>query len=90
MIPELGQPEQDPIIIKCTFPSFSSKCSYLISPPSSCTVGLILVDYANRCVRVDSFWRLSGQMHADLAVFARRLADGRGLRHHLAAPVRPL
>ncbi len=63
---------------------------YRVAFAAGVPVGLILVDYANRCVRVDSFWRLSGQMHADLAVFARRLADGRGLRHHLAAPVRPL
>ena len=63
---------------------------YRVAFAAGVPVGLILVDYANRCVRVDSFWRLSGQMHADLAVFARRLADGRGLRHNLAANVRQL
>ena len=39
---------------------------------------------------VYSFWRVSGDMPADFAVFARRLAGCRGLRPHLAAPVRPL
>lgn len=63
---------------------------YRVAFGAGVPVGLILVDYANRRVRVDSFWRLSGQMHADLAVFARRLADGRGRRPALAAPVRPL
>lgn len=63
---------------------------YRVAFAAGVPVALILFDYANRRVRVDSFWRLSGQMHADLAVFARRLADGRGLRPSMAAPVRPL
>lgn len=48
------------------------------------------LDYGRRCVGTDSFWRTSGDLDADFALFAARLADCRGLRPDLAAPVRPL
>lgn len=63
---------------------------YRVAHGAGVPVGLVLLDYAGRRVRVDSFWMPSGHLHADLAVFARRLAGGRGLRPTLAAPIRPL
>ncbi len=53
-------------------------------------VGLVVLDFGSRRIGFDSFWRLSGRLHEDFALFARRLADCRGCRPALASPVRPL
>jgi 1-acyl-sn-glycerol-3-phosphate acyltransferase len=53
-------------------------------------VVLIALDFAQRQVRFDSAWRLSGDLHADLAAFARRLAGVPGRHPNQAAPVRAL
>ena len=51
-------------------------------------VALAYLDYARREVGLDSAWRLSGDIHADLACFAQRLQGRVGRRPALAAPVR--
>lgn len=63
---------------------------YRVAHGAGVPVGLVRLDYAQRRVGFDSFWQLSGHVAADFAVFARRLADSRGFRPALAAPVRPL
>jgi 1-acyl-sn-glycerol-3-phosphate acyltransferase len=63
---------------------------YRVAHEAGVPVGLVVLDFAHRRIGVDSFWRVSGRMKDDCAVFARRLADCRGCRPQLAAPVRPL
>ncbi len=63
---------------------------YRVATAAGVPVGLVRLDYGRRCIGFDSFWRLGGNPQADFAVFARRFADCRGHRPHLAAPVRPL
>ena len=63
---------------------------YRVAHEARVPVGLVMLDFAHRRIGVDSFWRVSGRMKEDFAVFARRLADCRGCRPQLAAPVRPL
>jgi 1-acyl-sn-glycerol-3-phosphate acyltransferase len=63
---------------------------YRVAHEAGVPVGLVVLDFARRRVGFDSFWRLSGHLPEDFAVFARRLADCRGRRPQLAAPVRPL
>lgn len=53
-------------------------------------LALVKLDFGQRCVGFDSFWRLSGDLQADFATFAQRLAGCRGRRPALAAPVQPL
>ncbi len=53
-------------------------------------VAVAYFDYGKRRIGIDSFWQLSGDMEADFAVFAQRLAAVRGKHHDWAAPVRPL
>lgn len=63
---------------------------YRVAFDAGVPLALVVFDYGRKRIGFDSFWRLSGDADADLAVFARRLADCRGLRHHQAAPVRLL
>lgn len=63
---------------------------YRVADLGGVPVGLVVLDFARRRVGFDSFWRLSGDMAADFAVFAQRLSETRGCRPLLAAPVRPL
>lgn len=63
---------------------------YRIAQHADVPVALVVLDYAHRQVGFDSFWRVSGHMEADFEVFAERFAHCRGLRPHLAGPVRPL
>ncbi|MDE2079745.1 MAG: 1-acyl-sn-glycerol-3-phosphate acyltransferase [Burkholderiales bacterium] len=63
---------------------------YHLATQAGVPVGLVVLDYGRRRVGFDSFWVVSGDLQADLASFARRLAGCRGLRARLAAPVRPL
>ena len=63
---------------------------YRVAAEAGVPVALVVLDYENRRVGFDSFWRLSGRLHEDFAVFARRLADCRGRRPLRAAPVCPL
>ncbi len=63
---------------------------YRVATGAGVPVGLVRLDYGRRCVGFDSFWRLGGDPQTDFAVLARRFADCRGHRPHLAAPVRPL
>lgn len=63
---------------------------YRVAVQTGVPVGLVLLDYGQRRVGFDSFWRLSGDPAADLAVFERRFADCRGRRAQQAAPVRLL
>ena len=62
---------------------------YRVAAAAEVPVALVVLDYGRRIVGFDSFWRLSGDMPADFAVFARRLAPCRGHRPQQAAPVRP-
>ncbi len=61
---------------------------YHVALQAGVPVGLVVLDYGRRRIGFDSFWALSGDLRADLALFARRLAGGRGLHPQLAAPVR--
>jgi len=63
---------------------------YRIATRAEVPLCLIAMDYGQRRLAIDSYWRLSGDMQSDFAVFAGRLAGVRGLRPQLAAPVRPL
>ncbi len=63
---------------------------YRVAVQTGVPVGLVVLDYKQRRVGFDSFWRLSGDPVADLATFERRFAGCRGHRPHLAAPVRLL
>lgn len=63
---------------------------YRVAHEAGVPVCLGVLDYGGRWVGTDSFWRTSGDLDADFAVFAARLAGCRGLRPDLAAPVRPL
>ncbi len=63
---------------------------YRVAVDCGVPVGLVVLDYGQRRVGFDSFWRLSGDPLADLAAFAERLAGSRGYRPELAAPVRLL
>lgn len=61
---------------------------YRVAVDTQVPVGLVGLDFGQRRVVFDSFWRLSGQPAADLAVFAERLAVYRGCHPAEAAPVR--
>jgi 1-acyl-sn-glycerol-3-phosphate acyltransferase len=61
---------------------------YRVAHGAGVPVALGIIDYATRRVGIDSAWRLSGDMDADFAQFARRLAPVRGRRPDQAAPVR--
>ncbi len=63
---------------------------YRVATATGVPVALVFMDFGRKRVGFDSFWRLSGDLQADFAVFAQRLAGSTGRRPHLAAPVRPL
>jgi 1-acyl-sn-glycerol-3-phosphate acyltransferase len=63
---------------------------YRVAVQAHVPVGLAVLDFGRREVRVEKFWCLSGQSAADMAVFARELAGCVGRRPQLAAPVRLL
>jgi hypothetical protein len=63
---------------------------YRVAHGADVPVALAFMDFSRREIGVDSFWRLSGDVAADFAVFAQRLQHVRGHRPALAAPVRPL
>ena len=63
---------------------------YRVAQQTDVPLALVALDYGQRRVRFDSFWRLSGDPVADLAVFARRLSGTRGRHPQWAAPVRLL
>lgn len=63
---------------------------YRVAHEAGVPVCLGVLDYGRRRVGTDSFWRTSGDIDADFAVFAARLADCRGRHADHAAPVRPL
>lgn len=63
---------------------------YRIAVDAGVPIGLVVLDFGRRRVGFDSYWRLSGDVQADFAVIAARLASCRGLRPRLAGPVRPL
>ena len=61
---------------------------YAVAHGAGVPVALAVLDFGRRRVGFDSFWLTSGDIEADLAVFARRLQDVRGHRPANAAPVR--
>lgn len=61
---------------------------YRVADGAGVPVALGIIDYATRRVGIDSAWRLSGDIDADLARFAERLAPVRGRHPDQAAPVR--
>jgi 1-acyl-sn-glycerol-3-phosphate acyltransferase len=61
---------------------------YRVAHGAGVPVALGIIDYATRRVGIDSAWRLSGDIDADLACFAERLAPVRGRHPDQAAPVR--
>lgn len=63
---------------------------YRIAEGAGVPVALGVIDYGRRRIGIDSVWQVSGDISADFAVFAARLADCRGLYPEQAAPVRPL
>ena len=63
---------------------------YRVASEAGVPLALVVFDYGRRRIGFESFWRVSDAMGADFTLFAQRLAGCRGLRHHLAAPVRPL
>ncbi len=63
---------------------------YRVTTQAAVPLGLIRLDYAQREITFDSYWRCSGVLATDFELFARRLSSGRGLRRDQASPVRPL
>jgi len=63
---------------------------YRVAHACRVPVGLVALDFGARRVVFDSFWRVSGNLEADLGLFAQRLAGTRGWRPEWAAPVRAL
>jgi 1-acyl-sn-glycerol-3-phosphate acyltransferase len=63
---------------------------YRVAVDAGVPLGLVVLDYGQRRVGFDSHWQLSGDLSADFAAIAARLADCRAYRPQLAAPVRPL
>ncbi len=63
---------------------------YRVAHGAGVPVGLLFFDYHRREVGVDSYWRLSGDIDADFAAFAQRLATRQGRRPAFASPIRPL
>ncbi len=63
---------------------------YRVAWGAQVPVAVAYFDFGQRRIGIDSFWQLSGDMQADFAVFAQRLAPYRGKRHEWAAPVRPM
>ena len=63
---------------------------YRVATAAGVPVALVVLDFGRKRVGFDSFWQLSGDLQADFAVFARRLAGTCGHRPAFAAPVRPL
>ncbi len=61
---------------------------YRVATQAQVPVGLAVLDFGRREVRIEKFWRLSGQPAPDLAVFAAALAGVRGCRPAQATPVR--
>jgi 1-acyl-sn-glycerol-3-phosphate acyltransferase len=62
---------------------------YRVAVQAGVPVALVVMDYRRRVVGFDSFWRLSGDVQADFAVFGERLSAHQGHRPQLAGPVRP-
>lgn len=63
---------------------------YRIALQADVPVALTLLDFGRREVRLEHFWRLSGDEAADLAAIAAAAEGTRGCQHHKAAPVRLL
>ena len=63
---------------------------YRVAEGAGVPVALAVIDFRRREIGLDSFWRLSGDVHADFAAFAKRLEGRRGFRPDHAAPVLPL
>ena len=63
---------------------------YRVALDAGVPVALVALDYAQRRMHFDSFWRLSGDAAADMAVLAQRLAGTQGRHPQQAAPVRLL
>lgn len=63
---------------------------YRVAHQAEVPLALVVLDWGRKRVGFDSCWQLSGDVQADFAVFAQRLAACRGRRPDMAAPVRPL
>ncbi len=63
---------------------------YRVAQGAGVPVGLLFFDYHRREVGVDGYWRLSGDVAADFADLAQRLAHRRGRHPQFASPIRPL
>ena len=63
---------------------------YRVAMTAGVPVALVRLDYGARVVGFDSFWRLSGDLQADFADFASRLAGVTGRRREAASPVVPI
>lgn len=61
---------------------------YQVALQADVPLGLAFFDYAERCVGIDSFIGLSGDVAIDMATIAARLGKRRGCKPELAAPVR--
>jgi 1-acyl-sn-glycerol-3-phosphate acyltransferase len=63
---------------------------YRVAVQAQVPVGLVVLDFGKREVRVLKFWCLTGQPAADMAVLAQELVGCIGRRPQQAAPVRLL
>ena len=61
---------------------------YQVALQADVPLGLAYFDYRERCIGLDSFITLSGDIERDMAAIAARLAHRCGCRPELAAPVR--
>jgi 1-acyl-sn-glycerol-3-phosphate acyltransferase len=61
---------------------------YQVALKSGVPLGMAYFDYVDKVVGVVAFMRLCGDRDADMALIAHHLAQRRGRKPHLAAPVR--
>lgn len=61
---------------------------YNVAEAAGVPVALAFIDYAERRVGVEACLRLTGDRARDMATIARQLSHHRGLKPHLAAPIR--
>ena len=61
---------------------------YQVATQARVPLALAFFDYAQRCVGIDSFIALTGDVERDMAVIEQRLGPHRGRKPQLAAPIR--
>jgi 1-acyl-sn-glycerol-3-phosphate acyltransferase len=61
---------------------------YQVATQAQVPLGLAFFDYTKRCVGIDSYIALTGDVERDMAVIEQRLSPHRGRKPQLAGPIR--